>query len=192
MRTGDLSGASDHDLVKAFAGGDQNAVEELLRRHQNRVYGLAFRLLGNRPDALDATQEVFVTLLRKARTFRAESAFSTWLYRVTANACYDIQRRHSREPQGIKVPELPVPDRTSSVESRMVVEEALAGLPQDQRTALVLREINDLPYEEIADVTGVAIGTVKSRIARARAALVEALTGGEPPSAPARLNDRDR
>lgn len=188
MTTGDLSDASDHDLVKAFAGGDQGAVEELLRRHQNRVYGLALRLLGNRPDALDATQEVFVTLLRKARTFRAESAFSTWLYRVTANACYDMHRRRARDPQIVETPDLEVPDASESVESRLVVEEALAKLPLDQRTALILREINDLSYEEIARATGVAIGTVKSRIARARAALFVALTGGEPPSAPIRLN----
>jgi RNA polymerase sigma-70 factor (ECF subfamily) len=193
VKAPDYAQSSDHELVRSFVNsGDANAIEELLRRHQGRVYGLAYRILGNRADAFDATQEVFILLLRKLRSFREESAFTTWLHRLTVNACYDLSRKRSRAPQPVERVEADQPDDIAAAEARVVVESALRGLAVEHRTALTLREIYGLSYEEIAAATGVAVGTVKSRIARARAALAARLgaePGGEPEPGTARLNE---
>src|SRR5919106_1307284 len=99
MRIPDLEGTGDEELVRAFTRHrDTTALEVLLRRHQDRVFGLAVRLLGNRTDAADATQEVFLTVFRKAQQFKHEAAFTTWLHRLTVNACHDIGRRRARTP----------------------------------------------------------------------------------------------
>jgi RNA polymerase sigma-70 factor (ECF subfamily) len=193
VKAPDYAQSSDHELVRSFVNsGDANAIEELLRRHQGRVYGLAYRILGNRADAFDATQEVFILLLRKLRSFREESAFTTWLHRLTVNACYDLSRKRSRAPQPVEQIEADQPDDIAAAEARVVLESALSGLAVEHRTALTLREIYGLSYEEIAAATGVAVGTVKSRIARARAALAARLgvaPGGEPEPGTARLNE---
>lgn len=181
MKAPDYAQSSDHELVRSFVNsGDANAIEELLKRHQGRVYGLAYRILGNRADAYDATQEVFILLLRKLRSFRQEAAFTTWLHRLTVNACYDLSRKRTRAPQPVETVEAPQQDAIAAAEARVVIESAMSGLAIEHRTALTLREIYGLSYEEIAAATGVAIGTVKSRIARARAALAEALRAREP------------
>jgi RNA polymerase sigma-70 factor, ECF subfamily len=193
MRIPDLEAASDEDLVLAFTRDkDRTALEVLLKRHESRVFAIAFRLLGNRADAADATQEVFVTVFRKATLFRHQSAFTTWLHRLTVNACHDLGRKRSRTPTPAeREPErdAAAPDAYGRVEDRIVVQEALAALPEDQRVPIVLRDVRGLSYQEIAEATGVPIGTVKSRIARGRMDLAGRL--GEPAPGPARLRDRE-
>ena len=175
---------TDEDLVRRFVSdGLSDAVDVLLRRHQDRVLGLAYRILGNRADALDASQEVFVAVFRKAASFRHQSAFTTWLYRLTVNACNDHARRRSRLPQPAEAVDVASPDAIGRADDRIAIVGALAGLPLEQRTAVVMRDLLGLSYEEIAEATGSAVGTVKSRISRGRAALAGAL--GEPGPQPA-------
>lgn len=197
MRMPGLEESSDEELLTAFVGsGDRDALEVLLRRHEARVYGLAYRMLGDRNDALDATQEVFILTFRKAKSFRKEAAFTTWLYRLTVNACRDLGRKKARAPVPVDEVHSDSPnggDRTQSVQDRLDVEAALRNIPEDQREALVLREIGGLSYEEIASSLGVPMGTVKSRIARGRLALADALAEKQPEqeAPPRRLTDED-
>jgi RNA polymerase sigma-70 factor (ECF subfamily) len=191
MRIPDLEALSDEELVRRFvAGGSPDAVDVLLRRHQDRVFGLAYRLLGNRADALDAAQDVFVTVFRKAGSFRHQSAFTTWLYRLTVNACTDLARHRARQPVPAEALEAPAPDRAGATDTRLAVQAALSALPVDQRAAVVMRDLYGLSYEEIATATSSAVGTVKSRISRGRDALAVLLAGaaGEPGGRPARLS----
>src|SRR2546422_2678495 len=119
MWIADLEALSDEELVRRFVSdGVSEAVAVLLRRHQDRVLGLAFRILGNRADALDASQEVFVAVFRKAGSFRHQSAFSTWLYRLTVNACNDLARRRSRQPLPAEVVESAAPDPIGRADDR--------------------------------------------------------------------------
>lgn len=182
MWIADLEGLSDEELIRRFVDrGLPEAVDVLLRRHQDRVFGLAFRILGNRADALDAAQEVFISVFRKAASFRHQSAFTTWLYRLTVNACTDLGRRRTRAPLPAEAIEVPVPDGIGRADDRMVIDRALRGLPVDQRLAVILRDLYGLSYEEVAEATGAAVGTVKSRIARGRAALGESLASPREP-----------
>lgn len=183
MRIQDLDSASDEDLVAGFVrSGDMDALEVLLRRHESSVFGLAYRMLGSRADALDATQEVFVTVFRKASSFHHQSAFKTWLYRLTVNTCHDLGRKRVRTPSPMADrPE--GSERPSDVETRLSVEAALQQLMTDQRAVVVMRDLYGMSYGEIAACTGVPVGTVKSRIARARLRLAELLAvpdEGEP------------
>lgn len=196
MRIPDLETTADEDLVRAFVQQeDRDALEVLLRRHQTRVYGLAYRLLGNRADALDAAQEVFINLFRKAASFKGQAAFTTWLHRLTVNACTDLGRKRARTPQPIEEVEIASADPIDSADERLDVEKALKALPEEQRTAAVLRDLNGLSYQEIAEITGVPVGTVKSRIARARMALAGLLAYNnileEPAPETSRLTDRE-
>ena len=182
MWIADLEALSDEDLVHRFVSdGVTEAVEVLLRRHQDRVFGLALRILGNRADALDAAQDVFVGVFRKASSFRHQSAFTTWLYRLTVNACTDLGRRRARLPLPSDTLEAASPDAIGRSVDRMAIDEALRHLPVEQATAVVLRDLYALPYEEIAEVTQTAVGTVKSRIARGRLALAASLGSGGGP-----------
>ncbi|HEY8201612.1 MAG TPA: sigma-70 family RNA polymerase sigma factor [Actinomycetota bacterium] len=206
----ELEASSDEDLVRAFTQRrDHTALEVLLRRHEARVFAVAYRLLGNRADAADATQEVFVTVFRKARLFRHQSAFTTWLHRLTVNACHDLGRKRARTPQphagdptdpghaaghspsrGRRGPAREsgtARDAFGQVDDRLVVEAGLAALPEEQRVPIVLRDLEGLSYQEIADAMGVPIGTVKSRIARGRMELAARL--GEPAPGTQRLKD---
>lgn len=170
--------ASDEELLARGIDGDQAAFTTLMRRHEDRIFSLALRMMGNRSDALDATQDAFVSAYRKGRSFEGDSAFSTWLYRVAVNACKDLLRKRARTP--LPSEELPEPrsDRPSEAEeiaSRLEVREALAQLADDYREAVVMHDLGGIPYEEIAQVTGAALGTVKSRISRGRKRLAEIL-----------------
>lgn len=187
----EYQGSQDEDLIRAYAQEqDRQALDALVRRHQTRVYGLAYRILGNREDALDATQEAFLTLFRKASSFKGKSAFTTWMYRVVVNASYDVSRRsHRREEPVVEVDPGHQPDSTEEVEGRLWLQQALSFLPADQRTAVVLRDVHGLSYDEIAEVTKTRIGTVKSRIARARAGLLEIVGERERDEESARLRD---
>ena len=171
----------DEQLVRRYLGGDQAAFATLVERHESRIYNVCLRILGNREDARDATQDSFLTALRKLGQFRGDAAFTTWLHRVAVNACYDSLRKRKRQPMlrlattedRDLVPELgpPVPDPADRVAGEVDVARALAGIPEDYRIALVLADVQDLPYEEIARVLDIPLGTVKSRVHRGRVAL---------------------
>lgn len=174
--------ASDEALVAAFVDGDRSAFDELVRRHARRVYGICLRYFGNAADAEDAAQETFVAVLRRASTFNGASAFTTWLYRVATNACNDIARKRARRPRnaGTDVAQLAdvadPDDVLANRELRLELRTALQSLEPEQRHAVVLHDVAGLPYADIADRLGVAVGTVKSRIHRGHARLAAVLT----------------
>lgn len=182
---------TDEDLLRQAAAGDQSAFSALVRRHEDRVFGIAIRITGDRADALDATQDTFVSVFRQAATFRAEAAFTTWLYRVAVNACRDLLRRRRRLPEPTdELPERPRPGIGTEevVGLRLDLARALAQLPDEYRDAVLMHDLGAVPYEEIAQITGVALGTVKSRISRGRRRLAELL---EQPAAAPTSNDQD-
>ena len=179
----------DEDLVRRAAGGDQEAFADLVRRHQDRVYHLCLRITGNPEDAHDAAQDTFLSLLRKLDQFRGDALFTTWLHRIGVNACYDSLRRAKRRPMLHTVRDddgpmpdrgVPVDDHADEVAGTVDVGRALAAIPEDYRVALVLADVQDLPYDQIAAILDVPLGTVKSRVHRGRLALATALNLGGP------------
>lgn len=173
----------DDELVSGYLAGDAGAFSELVRRHQTRVLNLCLRMLGDPDDAADATQDAFLTALRKLGQFRGEAAFSTWMHRVAVNACYDIMRKRRRQPllrtledEGPE-PEFgpPVPDHAEEIAGTADVTQALMQVPEGFRSALILADLQDLPYEEIARILDLPVGTVKSRVHRGRVALAQAM-----------------
>lgn len=183
-----MSYPSDPDdgvLVQRAQLGDRDAVESLLRRHYDRVHGVCRRIAGNDADADDATQEALLAIVRGIGRFGGASRFSTWVHRVAVNACLDELRRRRRRPEPTELPE-PAPSggADAGLAERLDIDAALARLPLDFRTAVVLRDLAGLDYAEIAEVTGTPIGTVRSRIARGRAALAGLL--GNSPASPDR------
>lgn len=179
----------DHELVRRFQEGDEAAFVELMRRHERRIYNLAHRMLGRSDDALDATQDAFLHCFRHLPSFRGEAAFSTWLYRIAVNACYDLLRRRgpARSLDAQPAEPAPAPDHAEQVSLAADLERALAALPADFRAVIVLHELQDLPVEQVAEVLGLPLGTVKSRLHRGRVALARALAG-EPRPAPTPSN----
>lgn len=178
----------DADLVRRWQGGDERAFEELITRHETRVYRLLYRMMGNREDAEDLTQETFLSLHRHGHRFRAESRFSTFIYRVAANAALNrrrslgrgrarMERLKARQAAGDHLPSSPrdPEDSTLGAELSDHVREALDELSPSLRMPVLLYDIEGLAYGEIARVLGIAEGTVKSRIHRARQALRERL-----------------
>ena len=179
-------------LIERCTAGDDAACSELVAAHQRMVYGLAFNLLGDRDEALDLSQEVFLRVFRTLSSFRGQSALRTWIYRIVINQVRNRQRwwRRRHRSESISLDEHlrqfgdmeskgeVLPDRLlASKETATRIWRALEHLPFDQRTALVLREIDGLRYEEIAFSLDVAVGTVKSRLTRARQALRAELLG---------------
>ncbi|MFP5254648.1 MAG: RNA polymerase sigma factor [Acidimicrobiia bacterium] len=179
----------DDALVAAARDGDRAALDALLRRHHDRVHALCRRLAGNEADALDATQEALIAIVRGLPRFDGRSRFSTWVHRVATNACLDELRRRSRRPApGLpeeRDPEGagPLPDprsaaATEAVVDRLQIDAALARLAPEFRAAVVLRDLCELDYAEIAEVLDLPPGTVRSRIARGRAQLARLLDPG--------------
>ena len=166
---------SDADLVAAAQTGDRAALEQLLRRHHDRLRALARRLCGNDADAADATQEALISIVRGLDRFDGRAAFGTWAYRIATNACLDELRRRARRPQpqddAVLATVAAGSDPGDIVSARIDVDTALAALPVEFRTAVVLRDLCALDYAEIAEVLDVPPGTVRSRIARGRAAI---------------------
>ena len=176
--------ATEQELVSLSKEGDQDAFAQLVRDNERRVYHLALRMLGNPEDAEEAAQEAFLSAWRGLPAFKAESAFSTWLYRLTANLCIDILRKEKRRREIVSIHSLDddedgdpiqVADLRFDPESeatRHELQEALArgldALSPDHRQVLTLRELGGLSYGEIAQRLRLEEGTVKSRIARAR------------------------
>jgi RNA polymerase sigma-70 factor, ECF subfamily len=167
---------SDAELLARHVGGDAAAFAGLVRRHQDRLWAVALRTLGNRDEAADALQDGLLSAYRSAGSFRGDAAVTTWLHRIVVNACLDRIRRHRARPT-VPLPtegaEPPDPgDWVSTSELRVDLARALAVLSDEQRSAVVLVDIEGWSVEEAARVLGCAPGTVKSRCARARARML--------------------
>jgi RNA polymerase sigma-70 factor (ECF subfamily) len=162
-----LLSSSDEQLVKRCLTGDSRAAESLFCRHQNYVYRICLGMLGHAQDAEDAAQEAFVRAFSRLESFQGNSAFRTWLHRVTVTTCLDFLRR--------KKPSIPLDDliemeepKRPAPELRLEVAEALDSLNPEERATLVLREADGLSYTEIADAMGCSVEAVRSRLYRAR------------------------
>jgi RNA polymerase sigma-70 factor (ECF subfamily) len=183
----------DEFLVEALRSGDDQAYETLIDIYQQPVYNLVHRLLDDPSDASDVVQEVFLKVFRNISSFRGNSSLKTWVYRIAYNEAWNHRRwftRHKRQEVGLEREDdnslgfrdvLPDPGRSafeivSDRETHALIEDALGDLNPAFRAAVVLRDIEDLSYEEIAEVLGVSLGTVKSRILRGREALKKGLT----------------
>ncbi len=197
-----MADVGDEQLAAAAAGGDRHALELLLDRHADRVHAVCRRIVLNPEDALDATQEAMIAIARGIGRFDGRSRFTTWIYRVATNAALDELRRQRRRPMtGIaddiasddgpagrqsgeraaagRVSRPAASDPMEQVEARLDVDAALEAVPEEFRTAVVLRDLADLDYAEIAEALAVPVGTVKSRVNRGRAALRVALGNPE-------------
>ncbi len=181
---------TERELVLQAQKGDQEAFEQLVLASQDRVYTLCLRMTGDREDALDLAQETFLNAWRGLPSFQGNSSFATWVYRLASNACIDFLRRRKRRQQGesshsLDDEETPLPEpvdprgtpeeELERRELRRAVERGLQALPERHRQVLVMRELSGLSYQEIAAVLELDLGTVKSRIARARLALKKIL-----------------
>jgi RNA polymerase sigma-70 factor (ECF subfamily) len=169
--------ATDAELLAAHVDGDADAFGELVRRHRDRLWAVALRTLGDREEAADAVQEALLSAFRRADTFRGEAAVTTWLHRIVVNACLDrVRRRASRPTTPLDDLDPAAPgDGPATAEQRIDIARALATLPEGQRVALVLVDMQGLPVSQVAEIMGVAEGTVKSRCARGRSALAPLL-----------------
>lgn len=179
----------ERSLLRRLRDRDERAFRELVETHRDKVYNITFRMLGNRAEAEDVAQEVFITVFKTIDSFREESKFSTWLYRVAVNHCKNrikyLARRHDRDRdqldeaiQGNGVngtlggPVPSSPDRAlAGAQMERLLQEAIESLDEDQRIVVVLRDVEDLSIEEICEITGLPDGTVKSRLHRARLVL---------------------
>ena len=186
--------SSDADLIAAHAAGDPHAFAELVRRHRDRMWAVALRTLRDPEEAADALQEAFISAFRAAASFRAESQVTTWLHRIVVNACLDRVRRRQARPT-VPLPETgpgePAADGDAMAdrETRLVVSEALAALPEEQRVPIVLVDVEGYSVADTAKLLGIAEGTVKSRCARGRAKLAKSLGHLRNPSADANVPD---
>ena len=180
--------SSDEELVDAAQRGDRSALESLLNRHYLKIFSLCRRMLGSEEDACDAAQEAVLSIVRNLPKFSQQAAFSTWAYRIAANACLDEIAKRKRRPlvtlggeQGGSEAMDPISsaadpaDTAETAAARLDIQAALAALREEFRVAVVLRDQGELSYEEIAKLLDVPIGTVRSRIARGRAELAERL-----------------
>jgi RNA polymerase sigma-70 factor, ECF subfamily len=192
---GAQAGVSEEDarILRGLRAGIEEAYEELINRYEQQVYGMVYRLLGNQSDACDVVQEVFLKVFRGVKAFREQSSLRTWIYRIAVNEAHNHRRwfvRHCRHevsmtdgrPEHAGTLEY-TPDRglspfeqTLESEHRTLIEQALARINPAFQTAVVLRDIQNLSYEEIAEILQVSLGTVKSRILRGREALRRELT----------------
>jgi RNA polymerase sigma-70 factor (ECF subfamily) len=193
---GTACGATEDEAdVARFQAGDDAAFESLVRRHERAVYRLSLRMLRNPEEAMDATQEIFLRTVRGLPSFRKEAAFRTWLYGIALNVCRTrgaaaVRRdaatesldRSDDDGEGrpLRIVRDPAPDPAEQVlgsELLVALRNALSRISPEHREILVLREVEHLEYEELAFLLGVPEGTVKSRLARARRALREAMEG---------------
>jgi RNA polymerase sigma-70 factor (ECF subfamily) len=182
---------SDEWLIERFKEGDETAFDQLVRRYEQKVYQHAYRLTGNADDAADVAAEAFLRVYNALRRFRGDSQLSTWLYRIVQNVYFDFYKREQRHQHlPLEIPsdedeesmELPIADEKANLEEivlererQRVLREAIEKLPDYQRVVMILFHVEGLSYEEIAAVTGLPLGTIKSRLNRARASLRELL-----------------
>ncbi|MBK5288805.1 MAG: sigma-70 family RNA polymerase sigma factor [Acidimicrobiia bacterium] len=175
----------DHELARAAGRGDRGALDALLARHIDRVNAVCRRICGP-DDGLDATQNALIGIVRAIDRFDGRSAFTTWIHRIATNAALDELRRRSRravpvdpDTDRVRVPHASRSDDPERVVDQIDLDAALAQLPEDFRVAVVLRDVSDLDYAEIAATLEIPIGTVRSRISRGRAALAVILGNSE-------------
>ena len=168
---------TDEELVARSVGGDADSFNELVLRWERPIYALAYRTIGREEDARDVCQETFLRAFRALNGFRGQAKFSSWLYRIALNLCRDWVRRERRTPV-VQVPDeidaldmMAVQEPTASIEELVarreltrVVERAMASLPEEQRTAIILKEYHELTFQEIADLVGCPLSTVKTRL----------------------------
>lgn len=187
----------DPGLLERARNGDPAAFDQIVDLYERRVFAVAMRIVRNHDDARDVTQEVFVTALRAIKGFRGDAQLSTWFHRVTVNASLDLVRKRKRrehssvdeladQPAGEPGPEA---EAIAAVRAREV-HRALGSLPPDQRALIVLHDLQDLDYAACAEALGIPLGTVKSRLHRARLALARQLghlREGEPTGGPGPL-----
>ena len=188
-----MDGELEQKLVDRLIARDERAFNELVRTYDRRVFALVFRMLGNRAEAEDLTQEVFIQVFKAIGSFRGESKLSTWIYRIAINLCKNrakyLRVRHAGEQDELEevaervplgearranVGQVERPDEmVSGKQVELIVQRAIAQVEESFRECLVLRDVEELSYEEIGEITGLPPGTVKSRIFRARAQLKE-------------------
>ena len=170
----------DVELIDRYLAGDVDAFNELMEAHEDRVFSICLRMMQDREAALDATQDTFLTVFRKADRYQAKAAFSTWLYRVAVNTCYDHHRRRKRK-QADPLPDDHDPvdasagDEYHAIEMRPDIEAALADLSPEFRAAVVLVDLEGMSLEQASDTLDVPTGTIKSRLFRARRQLSRSL-----------------
>lgn len=177
-------------IVRKVLAGDVNAFEQLVVENQKSVYNLALKIMKNESDALDVSQDVFLKAYTNLENFRGDSRFSVWLYRLAYNACIDASRKSKAgmnisltvQDEDSESAELdltdnkPLPEEeTERRETQREVQSAIQELPEDQRKIIVMREFSDMAYEDIAASLGISVGTVKSRLSRARKNLAKIL-----------------
>lgn len=177
----------DAKLIKAFKGGDKAAFDKLVLKHKNKLFNLCYRLLGDYQEANDSAQETFIKVYESLKKFRFQSAFSTWLYQIAVNTCKNKLKSSAYRQKKRMVsldnpgspdksqPAMELQDETYSPVTELekkerlrMVQEAINTLPTEQKEVVTLRDIEGLSYEEIVEITGFNLGTVKSRLARAR------------------------
>ncbi|MBE7000956.1 MAG: sigma-70 family RNA polymerase sigma factor [Clostridia bacterium] len=175
----------EEELIERLKNGDESAFAELIRMHEKLVFNLALRYVKNYDDASDITQTVFITVYRSIGGFKGKSRLSTWLYRITINECIDFSRRNKlytkfttplEQPDGDgESMEIPLPDQSYDPELRYeqkelqnTIRQAVEALPPISREIIILRDVHDMSYTEIAEALNIELGTVRSRLARAR------------------------
>ena len=179
-------------IIRAVVDGNTNAFEDLVLEYQKQVYHITLKMTGNEEDAFDLSQETFLKAFRALPTFRGEAGFGSWLYRMAANLCIDFLRKKKRQGGGQlisldeeeedrrprELPDLRYEPQGAleKKEMRQKVQEGLQRLPHEQRLILVMRDVEGFSYQEISDALKIELGTVKSRIYRARAHLARLLT----------------
>lgn len=177
---------NEKKLIQSASGGDASAFNRLMEMHERRMYAVALRMCGNREDAQDCLQEAMLRIYRSISGFKGQSTFATWVYRITMNTCLDeLRRKKNRQntsldnlldmgwspTDGTNAPE----KKAIQAETRRHIHEAIRDLPEDMRAAVVLRDIQGLSYDEIAQALDINVGTIKSRISRGREKLREKL-----------------
>ena len=175
---------SDEELVARSIGGDQESFNQLVLRWERPIYALAYRVIGREEDARDVCQETFLRAFRALNGFRGQAKFSSWLYRIALNLCRDWVRKERRTPvvqapeelevleiAALREPTPSVEDLVARRELTGIVERAMARLPEEQRTAIILKEYHDLTFQEIADLVGCPMSTVKTRLYQGLAVL---------------------
>lgn len=169
----------DLELIERFKSGDLGGFEMLVKKYQNMTVNVACGLVGNLHDADDVAQEAFLKVYHNIDSFRAQSKFSSWLYRITVNCAYDHLRKHKQKAVSLDSFEnFDIPDTKESgdILAKELVQAALQRIPYEYRSALVLKELEGLSYQEIAEALKISIGTVESRIFRGRSMLKDILT----------------
>lgn len=178
----------EQDLIRSAANGSSQAFEQLITPYERRMYALSLRMCGNTEDAKDCLQDAMLRIYKGLSSFRGDSSFSTWVYRVVTNVCLDFHRR-SKNKMSSSLDELhengieprdekPTPQvELEKSELKREIGKAISSLPEDLKSAVVLRDIHGLSYEEIGQVLDINVGTVRSRLFRGRSKLREILSG---------------